>query len=77
MHHGKAICRISNLGHYDLDFDLYDSKTLSTSCPEQSFCTVAPRIVKFGVWMHYGKAMCPRAKFRYFQVIVKSLLMQW
>ena len=28
------------------------------SCPEQNFCTVAPRIIKLGMWMHHGKTMC-------------------
>ena len=28
------------------------------SCPEHNFWTVAPRIIKLGMWMHHGKAMC-------------------
>ena len=45
----------TKFSHCDLDFDLYDSKTLSTSCPEQNFCTVARRIIKLGTWMPHGK----------------------
>ena len=28
------------------------------SCREQNFLTVAPRIIKLGMWMHHRKAMC-------------------
>lgn len=46
MHHAKAMCCVLNQGHCDLDFDTYDSTT------------VAPRIIKLDIWMHYTNMMC-------------------
>ena len=41
-----------------LTFDLYDTKALYKPYQEYNFCTIASRIIKLGMWMHYGKAVC-------------------